>query len=334
MAPMTRNRATHNHISTYIMVEYYGRRSSAGLIITEGTAPSIDGVGYARISGLYNQQQIDAWKKITDEVHKHGGKIFVQLMHTGRVSHKLNMPSDARIVASSAIGLKDDLFTDQEGMVPSPVPTEMIKDDIAIAVKGFVSASRDAMVAGFDGVELHAANGYLIDQFTNLNSNQRTDEYGGNFAHRARFLLEVVDAVSNEIRRGKIGVRLSPYGVFNGMGTFSDIDDTYKFIAKELNKSNIAYMHLIYDLTTLGASKVPDHCFSIIKQNYSGLLMLNGGFSFETGNETVDEDKAELISFGRPFIANPDLVKKFEQGLPLDEANPDYFYTPGVEGYL
>ncbi|MCL4164764.1 UNVERIFIED_CONTAM: hypothetical protein GTU68_059033, partial [Idotea baltica] len=225
MAPLTRSRA-ENNIPNQLMSEYYGQRASVGLIITEGTAPSANGLGYPRIPGIYNEAQIKGWQKVTSKVHEKGGKIFLQLMHTGRASHPANMEEGTEVVAPSAIG----------GMQPYPVPKEMSQDDVVQAQNEYVQAAKNAIKSGFDGVEIHAANGYLIDQFINTASNKRSDEYGGSLENRSRFALEVAQKVIAAIGAEKTGIRISPYGAFNDMETFENLEETYEYLARELGQ--------------------------------------------------------------------------------------------------
>ncbi|MGZ5790400.1 MAG: alkene reductase, partial [Burkholderiaceae bacterium] len=216
MSPLTRNRATGN-VPNALMVTYYSQRASVGLIITEGTSPSPNGLGYPRIPGIFSAAQVAEWKKVTDAVHAKGAKIFMQLMHTGRIGHPLNLPAGARMLAPSAVGAAGEIYTDAEGMKPHPVPQAMTEADIKATIAEYVQAAKNAVAAGFDGVELHGANGYLLEQFIRPNTNQRTDAYGGAIEGRARFVLEVVDGVIGAIGKDKVGIRLSPYGVFNDM---------------------------------------------------------------------------------------------------------------------
>lgn len=224
MAPMTRSRAIDANTPNALMAEYYGQRASAGLIITEGTSPSPNGLGYARIPGLFNAEHVRGWKLVTDAVHAKGGKIVVQLMHTGRVTHVANLPAGAEVVAPSAAACPGEMYTDAQGMQAHSAPRVMTAQDIAAAVAEYAQSARLAMEAGFDGIELHAANGYLIEQFLNPNVNQRTDAYGASIQGRNRFALDVARAVSSAIGAGRVGIRLSPYGVFNGTGAFPEVD--------------------------------------------------------------------------------------------------------------
>lgn len=331
MAPLTRARATGN-VPNDLMVKYYSQRSQAGLIISEGTAPSPNGLGYARIPGIYTDQQIEGWKKITDAVHKNGGKIFLQIMHTGRVSHIDNMEEEAEILAPSAIALEGDMYTDQNGPQPYPIPREMTTREIKQAQEEFVQAALNAIKAGFDGVEIHSANGYLADQFLNTASNKRTDEYGGTKENRSRFTLEVIEKVTEAIGSDKVGVRLSPYSSFNGTEIFDGIDDQFLYLTEQLNRFGLAYLHLV-DNSSLGSPNISKFIFLMIRENFDGTLIRNGGYIKEEAEKSISDNKADLIAFGRPFIANPDLVYRFENDLDLNEPDPGTFYTPGKKGY-
>lgn len=331
MAPLTRARATGN-IPNDIMVEYYSQRAQAGLIISEGTAPSPNGLGYARIPGIYSDEQIEGWKKVTEAVHKKGGKIFLQMMHTGRVSHKDNMEEGAEILAPSAIVLEGEMYTDQHGPKPYPVPKEMTKEDIMQAQEEFIQAALNAIKAGFDGVEIHSANGYLADQFLNTATNKRKDEYGGSKENRSRFTLEVVEKVTDAIGSEKVGLRLSPYSAFNGTEIFNGIDDQFLYLTEQLNKFKLAYLHLV-DNSSLGSPDVSKSIFSQIREKYEGTLIRNGGYSKEVAEKSISDNKTDLVSFGRLFIANPDLISRFENDLALNEPDNNTFYTPGEKGY-
>ncbi len=332
MAPMTRSRATDN-IPNDIMVEYYKLRAGAGLIITEGVSPSPNGLGYPRIPGIYNKEQVDGWKKVTDSVHKNNGKIFIQLMHTGRVSHPENMPKDSEVIAPSAIALEGEMFTDQKGMQPYPIPREMTLKDIENAQAEYVQASKNAIESGFDGVELHGANGYLIDQFINTASNKRTDIYGGSIENRSRFAIETAKKVIEAIGSDKTGIRLSPFGAFNGMEQFEDIEETYTYIATELGKLGLAYIHIV-DHSSMGAPEVSETVKSKIQNSFGGTIIASGGFDKERAESVLNDNKGDLVAFGRPYISNPDLVYRFENNLPLADPDYDTFYTPGEKGYL
>src|SRR5664280_1106160 len=232
MSPMTRNRAVDAKTPNALMAEYYSQRSGAGLIITEGTSPSPNGLGYARIPGVFNNLQVEGWEMITSAVHKAGGKIIVQLMHTGRISHPLNMPDGAQILAPSAVKAAGQMWTDSKQLQDFPVPKEMTDEDLIHTKVEFVEAAKNGIVAGFDGVELHSANGYLLEQFLSPISNIRKDNYGGSIENRCRFVLEVVSAVAQSIGKEKTGIRLSPYGVASDMPHYPEIDATYKYLSE------------------------------------------------------------------------------------------------------
>ena len=255
MAPMTRSRAIDG-VPNALMAEYYGQRAAAGLILTEGTSPSPNGMGYPRIPGLYSRAQVDGWKLVTDAVHAKGGHIFAQLMHVGRIGHPANMPEGSELIAPSPLQPPGEMYTDAKGMQAYPTPREMTQDDIEAAIEEYVTASKNAIAAGFDGVELHGANGYLIDQFLNPISNQRTDEYGGSVENQARFAIEVARATSDAIGAQRVGIRLSPFGAFNGLGEFEGTEDAFEAYAKELGEVGLVYLHLV-DHSAMGAPPVP-----------------------------------------------------------------------------
>lgn len=332
MAPMTRSRAIGN-IPNELMAEYYKQRSSAGLIITEGTSPSPNGLGYARIPGIFNILEEKRWKKITEAVHDNGGKIIVQLMHSGRISHPLNMAKDAQILAPSAVKSAGKMWTDSKGLQDLVEPKEMTTRDILDAKSEFVVAAENALFAGFDGVELHSANGYLLEEFLSPISNIRKDNYGGSIENRCRFVIEVVTAVANAIGKEKTGIRLSPYGETNDMPYYSEIDETYDYLSKELNKLDIAYIHLV-DHSAMGAPEVPMGIKRLIRHNFKNMLILCGGFNKETAEAAIESGLTDLVAFGRPFINNPDLVERFKNNWPLSEdLYMDLFYTGDEKGY-
>lgn len=331
MSPMTRSRAIGN-LPNAMMAEYYGQRSSAGLIITEGTAPSPNGLGYPRIPGIFSEAQVEGWKAVAEAAHAGGAKIFMQLMHTGRISHPLNMPAGARVLAPSAIAAAGEMFTDQQGMQPHPTPEAMNREDIEQALDEFVEAAVNAMAAGFDGVELHGANGYLLEQFLRPTSNRRTDVYGGPIEGRARFMLEVADRVARAIGSGRVGIRLSPFGVFNDMPPYKEMEADYGWLASALSGKGLLYVHLV-DHSAMGAPAVPDSIRQTFRKRFNGALILSGGYDAERAEADLAEDKADLIAVGRPFLANPDLPARWRQGAPLNEPDMDTFYTPGEKGY-
>lgn len=333
MAPLTRSRATRDHIPTPIMATYYAQRASAGLIITEGTAPSPNGTGYPRIPGMYNTEQIATWKNVTEAVHQHHGKIFLQIMHTGRVSHPLNMPEDAKVLAPSAIALQQTkMYTDQEGEQPIPQPSEMTMADIQHAINEYVNSAKNAMEAGFDGVELHAANGYLIEQFLSPASNARTDSYGGSVENRCRFVLDIAQQTADAIGAAKVGIRISPYGVVNEMAPYPEIEETYKHLASALKKAGLVYIHIV-DHSSMGAPEVPQSIKESIREAFGGTIILSGGYDKERAEHDLNTGLGHLIAFGRPFISNPNLPEKLKHDLELREPDHTTFYTPGEKGY-
>ncbi len=331
MAPLTRSRAIGN-VPNELMAQYYAERASVGLIITEGTSPSPNGLGYARIPGIYSAAQIAGWKLVTSAVHVKGAKIFVQLMHTGRISHQLNMPPGARVLAPSAVAAGGDMWTDAEGLKPEPVPEAMSDADIKQTIEEFAQAAKNAIAAGFDGIELHGANGYLLEQFLRPNTNVRTDRYGGPIENRARFVLEVVDAVIKAIGRDKVGIRISPFGVFNNMPVYPQMEADYTYLASQLNERGVLYIHLV-DHSSMGAPAIPDSMKATLRKMSRCALILSGGYDPVRAEKDLKANKGDLIAVGKAVLANPDLPKRWQTGAPLNAANPDTFYTPGPKGY-
>ena len=331
MAPMTRSRALNN-LPNELMANYYRQRASAGLIVTEGVSPSPNGLGYARIPGIFSAAQIEAWKPITEAVHAQGGSIFMQLMHTGRVSHALNMPAGAWVLAPSAVAAAGEMYTDAEGMKPLPVPQAMTTADIHHTIEEFAQAARNAVQAGFDGVELHAANGYLLEQFIRPNSNQRDDEYGGSIENRARFALEVMKATIDAIGHNKVGIRLSPYGVFNDMPLYDAMESEYGYLAHQIDALDCIYVHLV-DHSAMGAPVVPNSIKKTFRDYFCGTLILSGGYDAARAEQDLDVGRADLIAVGRPFLANPDLVTRWQESAPLNAPDFNTFYTADEKGY-
>ena len=332
MAPMTRNRATNN-IPNDLMAQYYGQRASAGLIITEGTSPSPNGLGYPRIPGMFSAAQVAGWKRVTDAVHARGAKIFIQLMHCGRIGHILNLPAGARILAPSAVVAIGEMYTDAEGLKPHPVPLAMSDADIRAAIEEFAQAAKNALAAGFDGIELHSANGYLLEQFLRPNSNQRTDRYGGSIENRARFVLEVADAVTGAIGKDKVGIRLSPFGVFNDMPLYDAMEADYTYLAQQLNARGLVYIHLV-DHSSMGAPPVPASMKATFRSVFKGALILSGGYDAARAESDLAAGRGDLIAVGKPFLANPDLVARWKIGAALNAPDMNTFYTPGPKGYI
>ncbi len=332
MAPMTRSRAVEANTPNALMAEYYAQRAGAGLIVTEGTSPSPNGVGYPRIPGLWSAAQVAGWRAVTDAVHARGGRIVVQLMHTGRVGHPLNLPPGAEVLAPSAVAAPGEMYTDAKGMQPHPVPRAMTDAEVRHAIGEHVAAARHAIEAGFDGVELHGANGYLIEQFLSPDTNRRTDEWGGSVSRRQRFLLEVARQVAAAIGGGKVGVRLSPYGVNAGMVAYPEIDETYRTLAPALADTGVQYLHLV-DHSAMGAPPVPADLKLALRKAWPRTFILAGGFDRPGAEAALREGRADLVALGRPFLANPDLVARLERGLPLNAPDFGTFYTPGPKGY-
>jgi len=331
MSPMTRCRATGN-IPNSLMAEYYSQRSTAGLIITEGTSPSPNGLGYPRIPGIFSEPQIEGWKQITGAVHDKGAKIFVQLMHCGRIAHPLNLPDGAFIMAPSAIVAAGEMYTDSEGKKPHPTPKAMTGEDIKNTIAEFARAAKNAVAAGFDGIELHSANGYLLEQFIRPNTNRRLDNYGGSIENRARFVLEVAEAAIGAIGQEMVGIRLSPYGVFNDMNLYETMAEDYTYLAHQLNDRGLRYIHLV-DHSALGAPPVPDAIKAAFRKIFNRTLILSGGYDAERAENDLGSGRCDLIAVGRPFLANPDLPTRWKTGAALNAPDMDTFYTPGPKGY-
>ena len=332
MAPMTRSRALSQGIPSDIVATYYAQRATAGLIITEGTSPSPNGLGYARIPGLYSPEQLLGWKQVTAAVHEKSGKIFVQLMHTGRIAHPDNLPAGAEIVAPSAIAAKGDMWTDAQGMQPQPTPRALTTEEVKETIQEFVQAAKNAVEAGFDGVELHGANGYLIEQFLHPDANQRTDEYGGSDENRSRFLLEIAQGAVDAIGADKVGIRLSPYGVNGDLSNYEGIETLYTYLAEQLHTIGLVYLHLV-DHSGMGAPVVPPSVVSGIRERFKGTLILSGSYDAVRAEDVLESGLADLVAFGRPFIANPDLVERLKTGAELAQPNPATFYAPGPNGF-
>lgn len=331
MAPMTRCRAIDN-VPNALMAEYYGQRATGGLLITEGTAPAAEALSYARIPGIFTDAQVAGWKRVTEAVHAKGGAIFLQMMHTGRVGHVANLPTGAELLAPSAVQAKGEMWTDAQGMQPIGAPRALTTGELAKVQEAFVQGALNALRAGFDGIELHAANGYLLEQFLNPATNLRTDGYGGSLEARCRFVLEVAAKAAEAIGADRVGIRLSPFGVFNDMPAYDAVEATYLHLATELSKLGLAYLHLV-DHSAMGAPPVPEALKAALRTAFKGTLILSGGYDRARAEQDVAAGKGDLVAFGRPFIGNPDLVHRLQTGAALAEAHGDTFYTPGEAGY-
>lgn len=323
MAPLTRLRGTPDHIPTTIMVEYYRQRASAGLILTEGTPVDPMGVGYANVPGIWSQQQVEAWKPITQAVHEAGGRILMQLWHVGRISHQ-SFLDGRQPVAPSAIAAAGHVSL-LRPVTDFPVPRALELSEIPGVVEAFRKGAENAKAAGFDGVELHGANGYLLDQFLQSASNHRTDKYGGSVENRARLLLECTDAAIGVFGAGRVGVHLAPRGDAHGIGDANPAE-TFGYVAEQLGHRGIAF---IMARESIG----PDSLGPELKKKFGGVYVDNEGFTLETGEQILASGNADAVAFGKLYIANPDLVQRFRNRSPLNAPIPETFYTHGAEGY-
>lgn len=272
------------------------------------------------------------WKAVVDGVHARGARIFVQLMHCGRIAHPLNLPAGARMLAPSAVAAAGEMYTDAEGMKPHPVPQAMTETDIQSTIAEFAQAARNAVAAGFDGIELHSANGYLLEQFLRPNSNRRTDRYGGSIENRARFVFEVAEAAIDAIGKDRVGIRLSPFGVFNDMPLYDEMEADYAWLAQQLNARGLLYVHLV-DHSPMGAPPVPDSMKTAIRKAFTHTLILSGGYDASRAERDLAAGRCDLVAVGRPILANPDLVTKWKTGAALNAPDMATFYTPGAKGY-
>lgn len=334
MAPMTRSRADNpGNIPTELQATYYSQRASAGLLITEGSQVSKIAVGYINTPGIYSQEQVEGWKKTTSAVHENGGVIFIQLWHVGRMSHP-DFHNGQLPLSASALNPNEKSYT-PEGFKATVTPREMTLEEIKQTVLDFKNAAKNAMEAGFDGVEIHSSNGYLFHQFFNGTSNVRTDQYGGTIENKARILFEVIDAIKEVMPENRIGLRLNPSlnGVF-GMTMDEETIPTFDYIINKLNEYDLAYLHLSEPFTDV--SKIPFAEKEIAKRYrpiYKGTIIINSAFDQEKGNQVIKDGFADTVAFGKPFISNPDLVERFENHAPLADWDTATFYTPGEKGY-
>jgi len=323
MGPMTRSRANDEGIQPPYAAQYYSQRASAGLIITEATNVSPMAKGYIRTPGIYTEQQIESWRAVTEAVHARGGKIFMQIFHTGRIALPDFLPNRATPVAPSAVRAKGSNYTD-EGMKEFVTPREITREEIAQTVKDFGTAAENTIKAGFDGVELHAASGYIVQQFLTTNVNLRTDEYGGSIENRTRFIFEVFDAMLGKVDAQRVGVKFSPQIPFNDIEEL-DAGEVYPYMFERLNNLGLAYVHVM-DAT--GGS-----WHSKLRPLYNGAYFAGGGFTRERGEELLATGGADAIVFGTKFLANPDLPERFRRGVQLNEPDRATFYSPGEQGY-
>ncbi|MGH8472506.1 MAG: alkene reductase, partial [Gammaproteobacteria bacterium] len=337
MAPLTRNRAGPGNVPQATNALYYAQRASAGLIITEATQISPQGVGYPDTPGIHNAAQVEGWRQVTQAVHERRGRIFLQLWHVGRISHPALQPDGALPVAPSAVSPAGEAYT-YEGLKPFVTPRALALDEIPGVIDQYRTAAHYALAAGFDGVEIHAANGYLIDQFVRDGTNHRTDRYGGSLANRVRFLLHVTEAVANIWNADRVGVRISPVAAFNDMSD-SDPQTTFNYVAERLNRFGLAYLHVIEgDESDESADEIPGESttafdFRRLRRSFSGLYMANFGYTYAGANAALRAGRAELVSFGKLFLANPDLPERFAKRAPLNEPDHATFYGGGERGY-
>ncbi|WP_298450662.1 alkene reductase [uncultured Marinobacter sp.] len=326
MAPMTRSRATADHVPTDIMVDYYAQRASAGLIVAEGTATSAVGTGYCRTPGIYSEEQIAAWAKVTQAVHAAGGKIVLQLMHVGRVATHYNKPEGAETVAPSPVQAEIKLFTDSQGMVAPDVPRELSTAEVQSVIDEHVTAAQNARRAGFDGVELHCTSGYLPMQFMASGSNQRSDQYGGSVENRVRFPAEIISAMAQAIGAGRVGYRMRLGNPFNDI---KDEDPVATAVAlmKAVSHLDLAYLHM------MNPHKPGLDVFELAKEHANTQLILNDSFDLSQAKAAMENGVGSAVSFGRYFIANPDLVSRFANDHVLADFDKSNVYTPGPAGY-
>lgn len=332
MAPLTRARAGESRVPNAMMAEYYTQRASAGLIITEATVISPQAIGWPETPGMYTDEMQEGWREIVDSVHNAGGRMYMQLWHMGRASHSDFHDGDLP-VAPSAIAIEGDQVHTTTGKKPYEKPRALETDEIPGIVEDYRKAAERAKLAGFDGVEIHSANGYLLDQFLQSKTNHRTDQYGGSIENRYRLLGEVVEAVKSVWPSGHIGVRIAPNGAFNDMGS-PDYQEQFSYVAAQLDTHNLAYLHVM-DGTGFGFHELgPVMTLEDFRKVYSGRLMGNVGYTQESAAEAIDGGEADFIAFGRPYISNPDLVERFANDWPLAEsADMSVWYSSGPEGY-
>ena len=334
MSPMTRSRSLGNVPGELVATYYAQRAADAGLIVTEGTSPSPNGLGYPRIPGLFSEAHVRGWRLVTEAVHARGGHVFVQLMHTGRVAHAKNLPPGARVLAPSAMELPDqkiwvDALSAQAPLTPAIAMTEA---DIEQAIEEYVASAKLAIEAGFDGVELHGANGYLIEQFLNASSNHRTDAWGGSIERRARFGVEIAKRTAAAIGGDRLGIRMSPYGTNGGMKADPEVEESYPYFAAQMREAGLVYVH-VADHSAMGAPPVSDTVKAAIRARFGGTIVLAGGYDLAKAEADLQARKGELVAFGRPYLSNPDYVARARSGRPLTPPDFATFYTPGPEGY-
>ncbi len=331
MAPMTRCRAGSGHVPQPFTADYYAQRASAGLIITEASQVSPQGIGYMDTPGIHSAEQVAGWKRVTDAVHAQGGRIFIQLWHVGRVSHPSFQPGHASPVAPSAISPGGQVYTPQ-GMQDYVTPRALELKELPGIVHDYAHAARNALAAGFDGVEIHGANGYLLDQFLRDGSNQRTDLYGGSIENRARLMIEATEAVCEACDPNRVGIRLSPLQPVHGMRD-SNPEATFSYVVEKLNRFGLAYLHIAEMGRDKPGAAGPAFDLMKLRKIWKGVYMANCGYTRDSGNTAVGSGYADMVAYGVPFIANPDLVARFAKNAPLASAHQSSFYGGGAKGY-
>lgn len=331
MAPMNRRRAL-NGIPGESTPLYFGQRAGAGLIITDNTAVAPNGIGYMGTPGIYNQAQIDGWKHVTRELHARGGRIFMQLVHAGRIGHYLNNEGQMPLIAPSVVTAEGLIRTQGEIHLPNSEPVEASATDVCRLIDEHIQGAINAIEAGFDGVELHGAHGFLPEQFLHPHTNRRTDAYGGSIAARSRFLLEIMEGTVAAIGKERTGIRLSPFVKLNDLPGYAEEAETHHYIVDALREMGVLYIHLS-DQGPVGHGKIPEAYLRDLRRRYRGLVVLAGGYTAETAEAALQAGLADLIAFGKPYIANPDLTERFRLGIPLTAGDPGTYYQGGDEGY-
>jgi N-ethylmaleimide reductase len=328
MAPMTRSRAVYN-LPNELMEEYYAQRAGAGLIITEGTSPLPNGLGYPRIPGIYSKSQIYGWSLTTQKVHQGKSKIFCQLMHTGRIGHEDNLPEGEQLVGPSDIRAAGQIFTDTLGLQEFSSPVALSTEGVKKMIQAHVAASLNAVEAGFDGVELHGANGYLIEQFLHPVVNNRDDEYGGDLKHRALFVLEMVEKIAAAIGKNHVGIRFSPFSTMGDLPAYDpeEVHQTYVYLAEQLNKLGIAYIHIGL------APEIPKKTLDALRSSFEGTILICNGLTPESAEAALENGFADIVAFARSYLANPDLDRRIEKNATLNIPDLSTAYTPGAKGY-
>lgn len=332
MAPMSRRRSEQGIPSPSAPL-YYGQRAGAGLIIAENSAVAANGLGYLNAPGIYNAPQKAAWKKVVDEVHDRGGKIFVQLVHTGRIGHPLNQEGRVPLVGASAVKAEEIIRTPGNEHYPMPEPEVLTTDGVKALVDAHIQAAIAAIEIGFDGVEIHGAHGFLPEQFLHPLTNQRTDQYGGSIANRSRFLLEIMEGVTKAIGKERTGIRLSPFAMINDLPVYAEEAATHEYITDALHHLGVLYIHLSSQ-TLNGVPTISTAYIQQVRQRFSNLLMVAGGQTADSGEALLQAGLVDLIAYGKPFIGNPDLVERFRHNTPLTEADFKIFYEGGDTGYI